>query len=60
MRKSVKELAEEFRISYQTLMKYLCRAEFSYLKIYKGYILNYKLNDKFKIYNVISKIFRRY
>ena len=54
MRKSVKELAEEFRIGYQTLRLYLSRPEFAKFKFYKGYI-TIDLDDKFKIYEVVKK-----
>ena len=58
MKKSVKELSDEFRISYQTLRLYLSRPEFAKFKFCKGYI-TIDLDDKFKIYEVVKKLYSR-
>ena len=58
MKKSVKELAGEFRVSYQTLRLYLSRPEFAKFNFHKGYI-TIDLDDKFKIYEVVKKLYNR-
>lgn len=58
MKKSVKDLADEFRIGYQSLRLYLCRPEFAKFKFNKGYI-TIDLDDKFKIYEAVKKLYSR-
>lgn len=58
MKKSVKELADEFGIGYQTLRIYLSRPEFDKFKLSKGYI-TINLDDKFKIYEVVKRLYSK-